>query len=134
MLLIAMLAVPLPSGSAGTPLSSLLGKWVTAAVPEPGSAPMVPPSFAISESDSKVFVTFERAPTPVEAVRFGTGRAGADDVMALLIRYPPNPTAARMVMLRPLAAGQLRYELYVESTGGQSRPNWSYTEVFTKAK
>jgi hypothetical protein len=134
MLLIAMLALPLPSGPVATPLSSLLGKWVTAAVPEPGNAPTVPPSFTISESNSKVFVTFERSPTPVEAVPFGTGRPGADDVMALLIRYPPNASAARMVMLRPLAVGQLRYELYVESTGGQARPNWSYTEVFTRPK
>ena len=117
---------------ARTPLASLVGKWTTTVVPEPGNAPVIAPSFAIESKDGKIFVTFERQPQPADATAFvPRGTAPADDISLLLIKYPPAATSTRRIMIRPLGGNQVRCEMYIEFADG--RPGLYYAEVFKKS-
>lgn len=123
-ILVATLALSLQGASQSTPLSSLVGKWVTTVKPPPGNAPAVEPSFTITEKNGKVFVTFDRSAEPTEAVLFETGGPGQiREVSLLLLRFPTKGSSARMIMIRPIAPDQVRYELLVETGGTQPGRN-----------
>lgn len=134
-ILTVMLSLSLQDAPQGTPLSSLVGKWMTTVKPAPGNAPHIDPSFTIAAKDGKVFVTFGVTPEALEATVFETGGPGANrEVSLLLIRYPTRGPSTRMVMIRPIAADQVTYEMFVEAAAGPPPRNWSYAEIFKKSK
>jgi len=129
-----LLLLSMQTTSTKIPVGSLVGKWITTIAPGPGEAPMISPSFTLALQGGKVVVTFEGETKAEDAAILGSGGGSAtENVAVLVIRYP-SAASTRTVMLRPIAADQIRCETYMEYAGDRSRGNFYYAEVFKKSK
>lgn len=129
-LVLAFLVLQVASGSPPS-LAAFAGKWVTTAVPPPGEAPMIAPTFTVDVVDNDVTVTIaaqgQAEHYPAKVFRTQTGEA-----ILMFTRSIPRG-GSQTVIIRPLPGGQVRFETFTEFKVGPRPSNDYYAENFKKA-
>jgi hypothetical protein len=125
-----VLAVSMQLAPGGTSPSTMAGRWTSTVQPRAGEAPAINPSFVVEVISDNVTVGFggEKERYPATAFRDEQGQ------FVLVLKSPDHRGGIRTFIVRPIAAGQVRLEVFVERQQSGKAANFCFSEVFRKSQ
>jgi hypothetical protein len=127
-LIIALVALSF-QGAFRIEVGNLVGKWISSTVPPAGEAPTIAPSFTVEMKDNRVLVTMEGMKEPQTATVF---QASLKESL-LVIRTSGPQSSTQTLIIRSVAGGQVRLEMFTEYPGERARSNFYHSEAFKRA-
>lgn len=129
MLVLAILAVSLQNApTTDRALTSLAGKWISTVQVPRGEAPAISPSFTVEVKGDTAIVVLEGGKERYAATPYD----GEKGQCFLVLTTPDLRGGSRLVIVRTLEPGRVRFEVFVQRTRAGKSMNFYYAEVFKK--
>lgn len=119
-----------PSYPGQTDLPALAGRWTSTVQAAPGERPAINPLFEVEAAGERVVIHFggEKERYPATVFQDEKGQ------QTLMFKTPDTRGGTRTFIIRPIAAGQVRLEVFVERQQRGKAANFCFSEVFRKSK